>query len=172
MSILGSIQNLSQIGSSTQDKQTLLNVGEVWHLWDHLSERYGVLNTTTILRNFARDDDLKVVLTLGINALTNQVADLEKMLGAYGIPLPYRPPAEVVSATQYEAIDDKYIYRRVLRGIQSFVSIHIDAFLSSTSPNIRDKFKKYIIEEMDLYDKLIEYGKLKGFTMIPPPYRV
>lgn len=172
MDIFSGFQKISEIGTTVRDKQTLINVSEVWHLWDHLSERYSILNTTTIFRNFARDNDLRIVLDMGVKTLTQQVTDLEAVLGDYGIQLPYRPPTDVVSATQYEAIDDKYIFRRVFRGIQSFVETHAEAFLGSTSPIIRQKFKKFSIEEMDLYDKLIEYGKLKGFTLEPPPYRV
>ncbi len=46
------------------------------------------------------------------------------------------------------------------------------AFIHSTSPKIRALFINLLIEEMKLYDKFIEYGKLKEYVIRPPVYKV
>ena len=49
--------------------------------------------------------------------------------------------------------------------------IHTMAFIHSTSPKIRDLFMSFLIEEMKLYDKFMEYGKIKGYEIMPPAYK-
>lgn len=169
--VLGKIQQVSDIGKSKRDKQREITVSEVWHLWDHLLERYSVINTTQILDNFVEDNDLKYILNHGVKVLQTQASELEKIMGQYGIPLPVRPPAENKSTLEYQLIDDRYIFRRVFRGIQSFVPIHAEAFLSSPSPKIREVFQRFLLEEISLYNKFFEYGKLKAFVHYPPLYR-
>lgn len=89
----------------------------------------------------------------------------------YGIALPIRPPKQTRTTTHVEQISDRYIYRRILRGIQGFLPTHTAAFVHSTSPKIRELFMDFLIEEMKLYDKFLEYGKLKDYVNIPPSFK-
>lgn len=171
MKIMSSMQKINDLTKSTKDKQSLITVSEAWHLWGHLKDRYSVVYTTQILLNFAEDNDLKLVLKQGIKALQKQIIELENLSGEYGITLPRKPPAESNSTVPIEGIDDIYIFRRVFRGIQAFVPVHTEAFLTSTTTKVRQKFKQYLIEELDIYDKFVEYGKLKGFIFKPPAFR-
>lgn len=170
MKTLDIYQRIGEINKSTRDKQTEISVSEVWHLYNHLTMRYNVMETTNILRNFARSKDLITILDFGTKVLQSQIGILEKILKEYGIPLPIRPPFDSKSTTITEAITDRYIFRRIFRGIQSFIPYHAFAFIHSTSPKLREKFKTFLIAELDVYDKYIEYGKLKGFELVPPMY--
>lgn len=171
MKILKFIRTISEYGKSTRDKQRNINVSEVFHLWNHLIQRYSVIYVTSVLENYAKDDDLKLVLKAGSQTLGKHVKILEKEMLAYGIPLPNRPPKQIQTTTSLEEISDRYIFRRVFRGIQSFLPTHTMAFIHSTSPKIRQEFKDFLIQEINLYDKFIEYGKLKGYEINPPAYK-
>jgi hypothetical protein len=171
MRITKQIQKIKELGMSTKDKQRIINVSEVFHLWSHLVQRYNIIYLTKVMTNFAKDDDLKLILTIGIKSLDSHIAILEKEMMEYGIPLPNRPPKETQTTATVEVITDRYIFRRVLRGIQTFLPTHTMAFVHSTSPKIRELFMSFLIEEMKLYDKLMEYGKIKGYDIKPPVYK-
>jgi len=171
MKIMKHIKKFSEIGMSTKDKQKEINVSEAFHLWNHLVTRYSIIQTTEIMGNYARDMDLKFIINAGVRALKDQVKVLEKEMLSYGIPLPIRPPKQMKVASNMEIYSDRYIYRRILRGIQSYLPTHTAAFVHSTSPKIRELFMHALIEEMKHYDKFMEYGKLKGYVMRPPVYK-
>ncbi|ATW23630.1 DUF3231 family protein [Candidatus Formimonas warabiya] len=172
MKIFRKIHKISELGMSTKEKQRNVNVSEVFHLWNHLVQRYNVIYITDTLVTFARDEDLKIILNTGKKTLVGHIGTLEKEMIAYGIPLPIRPPKHTQTTSHAEQISDRYIFRRVLRGIQSFLPTHTMAFVHSTSPAIRELFMSFLIEEMKLYDKFVEYGKIKGYEIVPPMYRV
>jgi hypothetical protein len=170
MKILQKIQKIKESRMSTKDKQRSINVSEAFHLWNHLTQRYSVLHSTETLEPFARDGDLKIILTMGKNSLSKNISLLEKEVAMYGLPLPLRPPKRTNVSEIADPFTDRYIYRRILRGIQAFLPTHTMAFMHSTTPKIRDLFFNFMIEEMKIYDKYIEYGKLKGYVVIPPTY--
>ena len=171
MKILRKLHKAAELGMSVRDRQRTINVSEVYHLWNHLIQRYHVIYLTETLETFARDGDLLLVLGLGKETLGNHIAILEKEMMAYGIPLPIRPPKQTQSTVNLEQISDRHIFRRILRGIQSFLPTHTMAFVHSTSPQIRELFMTFLIKELKLYDKFIEYGKLKGYEVQPPTYK-
>lgn len=171
MKILSFVRSIAEFGKTTKEKQRNINVSEVFHLWNHLIQRYNVIYITNILENYAKDGDLKLVLKVGKVTLGKHVMLLENEMTTYGIPLPIRPPKQIQITAKLEEISDRYIFRRILRGIQSFLPTHTMAFIHSTSPKIREQFKTFMIQEMDLYDKFIEYGKVKGYEINPPAYK-
>lgn len=171
MKITEKIHKLSLSGKATSEKQQLINVSEVFHLWNHLIQRYNVIYITNSLHLFAKDDDLKLFLEIGEKTLSNNINLLEHEMLLYGIPLPVRPPKQTQATTNMEQITDRFIFRRVLRGIQSFLPTHTMAFVHSTSPKIRELFMSFMIDEMKLYDKFLEYGKIKGYEITPPQYK-
>ena len=171
MKILKYIGKISEMNKSLSDKQRTINVSEVYHLWNHLNQRYNVIFVTNLLNSFVKDDDLKIVLDSGNKTLTKHTELLEKELLNYGIPLPLRPPKQTQKTVDSELISDRQIYRRILRGIQAFLPVHTMAFIHSTSPKLRDLFMSFMDEEMKIYDKYLEYGKIKNYLIRPPVYR-
>ncbi|AGL01088.1 DUF3231 family protein [Desulfoscipio gibsoniae] len=172
MKILKNLENLSRLAMSTGEKQKMINVSEVFHIWNHLVQRYNVIHLTSLLEAFASDPDLKIILASGKKTLGKHVSLLEKEMMTYGIPLPNRPPKYTKSTVNIEGITDRFIFRRVLRGIQSFLPTHTMALIHSTSPQIRELFITFLIEELKLYDGLLEYGKLKTYEVKPPIYKI
>lgn len=171
MRVLRYIGKISEMNKSLRDKQRIINVSEVYHLWNHLVQRYHVIYITNLLNSFVKDDDFKLVLNSGTQILTKHTELLEKELLNYGIPLPLRPPKRIQDTVSSELISDRYIYRRILRGIQAFLPVHTMAFIHSTTPKIRDLFMSFMNEEMKIYDKYLEYGKIKDYLIRPPVYR-
>lgn len=172
MKILRYIGQLTELRKNTRDKQRIINVSEVFHLWNQLMQRYSVIHVTNLMESFVKDADFKLVLGSGNKTLTNHVRLLEKELLNYGIPMPLRPPKQTVKTINTELITDRQIYRRILRGIQAFLPVHTMAFIHSTTPKIRDLFMTFMFEEMKIYDKYLEYGKMKEYLLTPPVYRV
>lgn len=170
MKFLQQLQKIKELRMSRKEKQRTINVSEAFHLWSHLTQRYSVLHTTETLEPFVRDDDLKIILKLGKRALIRDIRILEKETALYGVPFPLRPPKQTKITEIADPFSDRYIYRRILRGIQGFLPTHIAAFMHSTSPKIRELFLNFLVEEMKIYDRYIEYGKLKGYEIMPPTY--
>lgn len=171
MKLLQQLQKLNELGLSTADKQHQINVSEVFHLWNHLVQRYYVISVTNILETYAKDNEFKIILGVGRNSINEHINILEKEMMSYGIPLPIRHPKQTNITSNLEQISDRYIFRRILRGIQLFLPTHTMAFVHSTSPKIRELFMFFLVEEMKIYDRMVEYGKLKGYTVNPPTYK-
>lgn len=171
MKIFRYVGKVSEWGKSTSNNQGIINTSEVYHLWNHLMQRYSVLYITNLLVVFVKDEDLKLILDMGKKTLEKHVKLLEKEMLNYGIPLPLRPPKETQKTVSLELISDRQVYRRILRGIQAFLPVHTMAFIHSTSPKVRELFMSFMIEEMEIYDKFTEYGKMKDYLVAPPIYR-
>lgn len=172
MKILKQLHNLSDVGKSKKELQTEISTSESWHLWDMLRARYDVINQTNIYLNFVTDKDFLVVLNIGLNQLKEQIIELEKATKKYGITVPGKNPVPPNITHKIAEINDQYIFRNILQGIQGFLQIHLSSFVQSTNPAIRQLFKELFISEIGIYDKLLEYGKIKNWVDDPPTYRI
>ncbi len=170
MKIPSMYQQITDLVKSPEQKQKQISVSEVWHLNNHLKMRYDVLETTNILKNFAKSPELGLILDYGIEVLQSQAEKIEKLTGDYGIPFPARPPFDSKTTANVEMITDRYIFRRISRGIQGMIHVHAMAFTQSTMPMLREQFKSFLLQEVELYDKFIAYGEIKGFLETPPRY--
>lgn len=150
-----------------------ISTSEIYHLWDHLLFRYNGIYHTMILSNFARDADLKLILSSGIKFLEKQAKEIEKILLKFGVYLPERYSDVIPATTSTSMIEDKFIFSSVFNGIQNASYIHGVAFRESlVNDKIRSFFKKLLLEEISFIDRLIKYGKLKGWIEVPPTYRI
>lgn len=93
------------------------------------------------------------------------------MMQKNAVPLPPKPPAAESTAHPIDTIADRYVYRQVFRGIQSFLPIHMVAYQESNTPGVKQMFKNLLIEEINIYDKFITYGLLKGWVLKPPSFK-
>ena len=149
--------------------QEKASIVEAAQMWNKLNARYTTMELTYLLRGFVRDTDFKAVIAKGISALEKQAAELEAMLRKYAVaPMPAKPPIEKYAIRPLDGITDRYTFRRIFAGIQSFLPIHELAFQQSRTPQIRKKFKELLAEEIDIYDAFFMYGQLKGWIARPP----
>lgn len=153
--------------SSVQERPSIMEVAQ---MWNKLIARYETMEFTNYMDNLTRDVDLKTAIVVGQGTLQEQILGLENMMQKYGAAVPERPPDAENTARPIDAITDRYIYRQMFRGIQSFLPIHMVAFQESQTPSVRKKFKSLLLEEIDIYDKFIYYGLLKDWVYKPPSF--
>ncbi|MDW7675083.1 MAG: DUF3231 family protein [Bacillota bacterium] len=149
-----------------------LCTSEAYHLWDHLAYRYDNLRQTAIFSTFCFDTDFKAILAMGIEQLKKHSTIFEKELEYFGIPMPKKPSELLVPPDNTELLDDEYMYRQTLIGIEGTIIMHAQALKQCTfNDRIRGIFKKLLLEEIGLQDRLIKYGKLKGWLNPIPAYK-
>ena len=170
--ILDKVQKVTDIGKSTQKKQSMLNVSEVFYVWDILVTKLDILDTMQIVDNYIESKDLKYIAGKLVEGLEEGIKEMEKLMSDYAIPFPIRPPAGSNTSVDLEHFTDRYIYENIYEGIQSFFPILSSGFMNSTSPKIRKAFKTHLLLTIELQELIVEYGKIKGFLDDPPVYRV
>ena len=149
-----------------------LSVSEAANLWNHLNIRYDQLNLTTSYLQFVHDTEFKKILEMGKKTLENQISTLEEKAKKFEVPKPERPPAFNAAAIDPEIFTDQFMFRRIFQGIQEAVDIHIIAVVETiTNDSIRDLFMQYLKKEISVYNKILKYGKMKGWTYVPPLYK-
>lgn len=169
--ILDKIQKVTDIGKTTQEKQSELNVSEVFYIWDIMVTKLDILATMHIFKNYIESSDLKFIAGKLVDGLETGVKDMEKLMKEYGIPFPIRPPAGSNTSVDMEHFTDRYIYGNIFEGIQCFFPILGSGFMNSTSPKVRKSFKNHLLLTIELQEIIVEYGKIKGFLNDPPTYR-
>jgi len=157
------------IPAATQEK---LDVGEAFHLWDHLTFRYDNIQQTQMWYEHAHDADFKFLLKRGLQeSLNQQAAILEKKLIKFGIPLPKQPSEVIKPAVNSTLLDDDYMFRNLYIGIMGALWLHTLALKQcTTNDRIRDIFRELLIDEVKVLDKLILMGKVKGWINVVPLY--
>jgi len=156
------------IPANTKDKA---DAGEIFHLWDHLTFRYDNIYQTQYWYEHAKDVDFKLLLKKGLqDNLKVQVEGLEKELSKFGVPLPSQPPA-VLASTGMTNIEDSYMYRMLYTGMVGAAWMHALALKQCfTNDRLRGIFRDLLVQEINIIDKMILFGKVKGWLGIVPQY--
>lgn len=170
--LMDKLHKLTEMGRSTLDKQNLINVNEVFYIWDILTIKLDILENVQIFDSFIEDKDLKWITHQVVKVLEDGIKSMEELVEKYGIPFPTRPPAGSNSTIDREIFTDRYIYQTLFEGIQSFFPLLSSGFMNTTSPTVRKTFKTHLFLTMDLQETIVEYGKLKGYLNEPPAYGV
>ena len=148
-----------------------LSISEAFHLWDHLNFRYDQLELVMFSISFAHDISFIAVLDMGLIILKKQIDKLEELCIKFSVHVPERPPAEMVQRIDPEAMEDQFMYRILLSGIQNSVDLHMRAVMETVrNDSLRKTFIDLFKDEMSSYDKFLKYGKAKGWTKTPPVY--
>ncbi|MCL6639454.1 MAG: DUF3231 family protein [Firmicutes bacterium] len=158
------------IGRGETAKPPTVDSGEAFLLWDHLILRYDIIEMTQIYQNFTHDPEFAALIKGGLaETLERQVDLLEKEMNTFQLPLPPRPPKSVRAGTNTTMLDDRFIFRQIFLGIQSFLDSHVRTIRSIiTNDPLRRMFIRFAKEELDIFDNLCKYGKLKGWLEVPP----
>ncbi|MDW7649965.1 MAG: DUF3231 family protein [Bacillota bacterium] len=153
--------------------QQNISAGGAYHLWDHLTFRYDNISQTEIFHAFAKDQDFKAILKTGLQqTLQKQAATLEKKLEYYGIPLPKRPK-NFAMAENTELMEDDYMYRILITGMQGAAVFHAQALKQSTvEDGLRKMFKDLLLAELEMICDLIKFGNMKGWLHPVPQYKL
>lgn len=157
------------IGQAETIKPPEVDSGEAFLMWDYLVSRYGNIQLTQLLQNYAHDPDLKLLLKSGLTLMENQVNKVETELNRVQIPLPNRPPKTVSTDIGSEVWSDQFIFSLIFTDIQGFLEQHIRVIRSiTTNDTLRKMFISFLYQEIDVFDELCKYSKLKGWLASPP----
>ena len=106
----------------------------------------------------------------GTKTLSDEITEIENQLNKYGVPLPPRPPRSINTPSNTEILRDELMFRIIFMGIQNFIQQQTQSLLQMQHPNLVAMFDKFVKNEVSISKKLSSYGKLKGWTFIPPSY--
>lgn len=149
-----------------------LSLAEAYHLWDHLSFRYDNMKQTQISLATAFDVDFKILLGRGMDLLSEQALHLEKELTYFGIPLPKNPNVILPSPDNTEFFDDDHMFRIILAGMQGAMLMHAQALKQCTfNDRVRKIFRQMLVKEIQYFNQLVKFGKLKGWVNAVPSFR-
>ncbi len=160
------------IGRAETASKPVVDTGEVFLLWDMLVSRYDIIEFTQLMLNFVHDVDFRALISRGLTkVLEKQVDRLENEFNTLRIPLPDRPPKSVKVPSTTGVIEDQFIFKQILTGMQCVLDQHMRTVRSvTTSDTLRKMFIDFLKTELDIFDNLIKYGKLKGWIQVPPRY--
>lgn len=152
-------------------KNEPISLSEAFHIRNHISQRYEQLQLTKFFLSFAHDKEFRAILNQGISTLEDEINLLENEGIKYEVPLPDRPPASVAVPMDPETMEDSFMYKQILKGIQDALDLHTRAAVDIIR---NDYLRKHILrlyeKELDLHDKFVKYGKLKGWIQVLPTY--
>jgi len=152
-------------------KREPITVAEGNNIWDHLVERYDQWQLTKFFLSVVHDSDLKAVLQLGSASLARQIKILEQLCEEFELPLPDRPPVNQKAVADPDIMEDRFLYVRILSGMQGAISLHVRAAVESVrNDGLRKLFMDFLKEELAMYRKYYRYGKVKGWLRIVPTY--
>lgn len=154
----------------SSDVYAKIDAAEAFNLWSHLTYRYDNLQLTQIFLSMANDGDFKLLLKAGRRLLLRQIKTLEKELRRFGIAFPVRPPA-VMPPGAIQAADDDNMLRTIFSGMTGALTVHAKAVKqSTTNDRVRKLFTDLLIQEIDHLDRIIKYGKMKGWLNPAPSF--
>jgi hypothetical protein len=158
------------LGAANTAVKPKVSFGEAYALWDNLSGRYGLLETLQVFSNYTHDQELKDVIdTKIIKVMAPQIEFLEQILLKYQLPLPPRPPKDVRFEADSGTEKDEFIFRRLFSLIQDFINVcAVSIKIMVVNDEIRDRFAKYLLDKIELFDYLYVFGLNKGWLEIPP----
>ncbi|MCK8818037.1 DUF3231 family protein [Natroniella sulfidigena] len=144
-----------------------LATSEGSHLSQLLALRYDQQQLTALFLGFVHDPDFKQIIKSGKSTLQKQIKTLEKKAQKFEVPLPDAAPAHQKLNIDPEAITDIFIYRTILQGIRESITLHIRSIIETiTNDDLRTFLNQLYQEEVDIFNKLIKYGKTKGWSRL------
>lgn len=155
------------------DVNERITCNEVFFLWDHLIFRYQNIYTTRIFSSFVYDSDLKLIFDAGIKVLQKQANRLEDLLQKYGIAVPEPFSNVIPSVEDTQIFEDQFMFTTIFTQMRDASTIHAQAFIGSIlNKEVRKVFYDFLFDEVEMTDKFIRYGKIKGWLPLVPRYKM
>lgn len=155
-----------------EDIDSGIHSGEAYILWTQVISRYDTLELIDFILNYAKDIDFKLLIERGVDSLVKpQIKELEKAISHYRIPFPTRPPKSQNLPTNAEAFRDEFLYKLIVDGSQTALTVHVKAINICMNDSLRNLFMNFFNQEAHNYDNLVKYGKVKGWLDSAPIYK-
>lgn len=172
MKLMRISEKIGYIGKNNRQKQKMVSLGEAYSLWTLTEYRYDSLITSKTLYELTKDADLRIIIKKGIDVLQSQEDTLEKLMKEFLIPMPDKPPEHANISIDINTVTDKYIFREIYNGMSNTMFKHLSNYQRAHGSYLRETFRSFLNQEMDLYDEFYEYGKLKAYLHDPPTFRI
>lgn len=169
--LTGGIEMVLGFRKKTEQSQKLVNLQEVYSLWDFLKTKYHTVESLNIYTNFAHDIEFKRLLVKRLNTSRKEIENIEDIIRQYKVhaPKPFRK--DIRTSINTEILSDEYIASMLLFAEQELVEMTLKSFASaSTNDHVRKFFKEYVFKEINWLDTFIKYTKLKGWIDQPAMY--
>lgn len=159
------------IGKADKAESPVLSAGEAYTLWNNLITRYDNIEKTQFYQNFIHDPDFKYFVCKGLETLEKQANELDKLMDMYKLPLPNRPPKSIFVKVNSELLNDRYMFRDLIAGVEDLMTILTHTVRTYANNDIlRGLAIKSLHKELETYDDMCKFGKLKGW-LVPPPMK-
>ncbi|NLK00936.1 MAG: DUF3231 family protein [Clostridia bacterium] len=161
----------SFIFKKAEEKQSGLNVSEVYNLWNLQETRALDVDRLNIWYHHAHDPDLKYMVGKQLEESRNCFKQLESKLKTHGIAGSRKPRASVNPSATSESLLDEDIGKFMLVELQEETELILRCIrTSTTNDEIRRMFIEMMGRSMKDLDTLIKYLKAKGWISQPPIY--
>jgi len=160
------------IGRADKAAEPVLSAGEAYLLWNNLLTRYDHIEKTQLFVNLIHDAEFKFFVTKELQGtLERQANELEQLLEVHKLPLPYRPPQSSAVQVSSELVNDRYIFRDIMSGVENVMTMLTHTVRTYVNNDtMRGLAIKNLHKEVEIYDNMCKYGKLKGW-LVPPPLK-
>lgn len=149
-----------------------LHTGEAYILWTQLQARYDTLELTQFYAGMSKDMDFRALVHKGIKSVIEpQIKKLEDTMRHYKIIVPPPPPVDINLPANIESARDVAMFRIILAGSQTGLTVHIKAINICINDSLRNMFMGFLMDDLKMYDNLVKYGKAKGWVHNPPAYK-
>lgn len=149
-----------------------LHAGEAYILWTQLQARYDTLELVQFHADLANDLDFRALVHRGIkDVIQPQIKKLEETMRHYQITVPPPPPVDMNLPSNIESARDVAMFRIILSGSQTALTVHIKAINICINDSLRNMFMGFLVDDLKMYDNLVKYGKIKGWVHEPPAYK-
>ena len=123
-----------------------------------------------ILLNFIKDENLEKEVRYILKRINRQIIELEKVMAEHAVSLALQPASEIKITENISSFTDRYIFIRIYQSLKRFLPVHIVAFQQSTTPRLREMFKTFLLEEMELFEKFQDFGRKSNLLPSQPEY--
>jgi hypothetical protein len=162
---------LFTLTKSKEERKTLIDVREVFNLWDILKSNYDNIERFENWNQMAHDLDLKLILDDSINDAKTNVVSLERLLERYGIPGPDQGRLISNWSANLEVTRDEFVAMSSLVQLQGHIENVLRASRTSlTNDEIRGVFNRILRKGLDHIDFITKYLKTKGWIEPCPIY--
>jgi hypothetical protein len=112
------------VGRADKAESPVLSAGEAYILWNNLLTRYDHIEKTQVFQNLIHDLDFKYFVTKELQTtLEHQANELEQLMDMHKLPLPYRPPKSTSIQVSPELINDRYMFRDIIAGVENMMTM-------------------------------------------------
>lgn len=156
---------------SPTKKQKELNVREAYNIWDILKSKYDAIEKLDLWRQFAHDQDLKLLLDNFYKTFNKNIRILENIAKTYSIRGPEKGRLASDWSGNSEPFRDEMIALDSLFYLQEHMENMLQASRTSvTNDHIRKTINEMLKKTIEEIESFYGYLKLKGWIDTPPIY--